>query len=318
MNQLSVSFCQSTETQEYVFLGKRLTNSKFSVFHCTVPSRKASYALKVYPKDSASRIHYNREKQILSKLTHPNVIQYAPIFGHTSSYEFDILITKYAPYGNLMGLHKVFLGQEKLVRTYFRQMIEGLEYIHSKGIAHLDLKPENLLIDEDFVLKIADFDLSQSVGEKSLISGGTIDFRAPEIIERDCRNFYPADLYSAGVILYFLLTGESPFLEAIVDEEFTMVHYDIFENKNWDFWKLKAEKMRNIISFSGDLKALINGMLRKDAILRYNIKEIKDSKWFNGPYYEKEQVGNEMTKIFDQILMFSSSKNDYSFKYRLV
>jgi len=59
--------------------------------------------------------------------------------------------------------------------------MSGLDYIHSKGIAHLDLKLDNLLIGSNYQLKIADFDLSYKVGDKRIVSDGSKHYRAPEI-----------------------------------------------------------------------------------------------------------------------------------------
>eukprot|EP00330_Aristerostoma_sp_ATCC50986_P001863 CAMPEP_0114576740 /NCGR_PEP_ID=MMETSP0125-20121206/1472_1 /TAXON_ID=485358 ORGANISM="Aristerostoma sp., Strain ATCC 50986" /NCGR_SAMPLE_ID=MMETSP0125 /ASSEMBLY_ACC=CAM_ASM_000245 /LENGTH=113 /DNA_ID=CAMNT_0001765497 /DNA_START=120 /DNA_END=461 /DNA_ORIENTATION=+ len=71
---------------------------------------------------------------------------------------------------------------EKLSRTYFHQLIAGISYLHSHCIAHLDIKPENLLLGDDLQLKIADFDLAYFEGDEMIKSGGTPCFRAPELI----------------------------------------------------------------------------------------------------------------------------------------
>src|SRR5690606_5457236 len=108
---------------------------------------------------------------------------------------------------------KVLTQDEKLVRTYFHQFVEGLEYLHSQGIAHLDLKPDNLLFGEDHKLKIADFDLSYICGDDSIRGKGTINFRAPEIKDYECKKPFAADIYSAGIILFALMFGYLPYDE---------------------------------------------------------------------------------------------------------
>jgi len=308
MEKLSVSFRKSYQSQDYVRLEKCVSQGRFSVFQCDSPTRRSRYAVKFFPKDSVSKAHYQREKHVLSKLDHPHVIKYDPILGHERSTHFDMIFTSFAPHGNFMSLTEdnIFKGQEILVRTYFRQLIEGIEYIHSKKVAHLDLKLENLLIGEDFLLKIVDFDLAQEVGETVLISGGTRDYRAPEIIERFCKDFFAADIYSAGIILYVLMTGEFPFLETVVDGLSKTLHYDTFVHQNSEFWRNKAEKMGNKNYFSEDLKKLLNGMLNPKSKERWNILDVRYSSWYYGPVFDPWALRYEMGKTLDKL---NRSKN---------
>ena len=76
---------------------------------------------------------------------------------------------------------------KKLARTYFRQLIDGLEYLHSQGVRHLDLKLENLLIGDDYQLKIIDFDLSYMSGDTQILTRGSKFYRAPELRASQCR-----------------------------------------------------------------------------------------------------------------------------------
>lgn len=104
---------------------------------------------------------------------------------------------------------------ESVARFYFKQLIDGLDYLHSSGIAHRDLKPDNLLLTKDFVLKIADFGYSKALSEtrrgltKSRV--GTDAYMAPEVLYGHA--YFPicADLFSCGVILFILYTGHPPF-----------------------------------------------------------------------------------------------------------
>jgi serine/threonine protein kinase len=77
---------------------------------------------------------------------------------------------EHCPYGDFFDLIKNhnLTFDDKMARTYFRQLISGIEYLHYYGIAHLDLKPENILLSEDFKLKIIDFDLSYKDGDKMI------------------------------------------------------------------------------------------------------------------------------------------------------
>jgi len=87
----------------------------------------------------------------------------------------------------------------------------------------LDLKPENIFIGEDYALKIGDFDLSFITGDNNVRSMGTKCYRAPEIVYQRSENPFAADIYSLGIVLFFMIThGEIPSLDTNdVSEEYT-------------------------------------------------------------------------------------------------
>jgi serine/threonine-protein kinase len=103
-----------------------------------------------------------------------------------------------------------------LVIDWARQLAEALAYMHAKGITHRDLKPENVLVGPDGVLKIADFGTAMLEGARRLTwrhlseSVGTPDYMSPEQIQGE-RGDPRSDIYSWGVVVYELLTGEVPF-----------------------------------------------------------------------------------------------------------
>lgn len=99
-------------------------------------------------------------------------------------------------------------------RTLFRQLIEGMDYLHSNGISHLDIKLDNLVLSDDGLLKIIDFDAShQKDSGKKIISRGTKVYRAPEIRSSECENGFAADIYSCGILLFCFVMGRYPYLE---------------------------------------------------------------------------------------------------------
>mmetsp|Transcript_4380 Transcript_4380/g.3638 ORF Transcript_4380/g.3638 Transcript_4380/m.3638 type:complete len:101 (+) Transcript_4380:363-665(+) len=99
---------------------------------------------------------------------------------------------EYAPYGDFfeVKIKKGISFNEKMTRTYFHQLIDGLEAIHKTGMAHLDIKLDNLLLGENYTLKITDFDMSYSP-ESSVgnISRGTVNYRAPELRKGKAKNY---------------------------------------------------------------------------------------------------------------------------------
>ncbi|MFQ6631488.1 hypothetical protein Gotur_008754 [Gossypium turneri] len=106
--------------------------------------------------------------------------------------------------------------KEDEARKYFQQLINAVDYCHSRGVYHRDLKPENLLLDGNGVLKVSDFGLSalpQQVREDGLLhtTCGTPNYVAPEVIDNKGYDGAKADLWSCGVILFVLMAGYLPF-----------------------------------------------------------------------------------------------------------
>lgn len=100
---------------------------------------------------------------------------------------------------------------EPVARYYFKQLLEGLEYCHNNGVAHRDLKLENLLIDSQFKLKIADFGFSTQIeghdGSGNLITKcGTPNYMAPEIHKKQAYSGASCDLFAAAIILFTMLS----------------------------------------------------------------------------------------------------------------
>jgi len=194
----------------------KLSDAKFPVYLISCSKTDTLYAIKLFywENDEPSR-YYNQELRF-AEFAHSNIIK---IIDHKEEQElFDTdldsikvsyILMEYAKHGDFFNalITRRIPFDEVMVRTYFRQLIEGMEALHSKEAAHLDLKLENLLIGDDFTLKITDFDLSYMSEDGQVVTKGTKNYRAPEIIEGSCTDPYAADIYSAGVILYLLKTG---------------------------------------------------------------------------------------------------------------
>jgi len=236
-------------------------------------------------------------------LDHPNVIKHIPsMFHHDRCYG---LLTEFARFGDFYNVTKKgLLDNEMLMRTYFHQLIEGIEYIHSQGVAHLDLKLENIMIGESFELKIIDFDQAQKTSDEIMDSGGSASYRAPEVTENMCIDMKAADVFSAGVILFTFVVKEFPFLE-IEDPELKNVQsYNTFDKDNESFWKAKfaREKIDQKL-LTEDFIELINGMLARDVQKRLKVKDVKASKWYNKPILDAQRFKEEMTCRIENLLL---------------
>jgi serine/threonine-protein kinase Chk1 len=131
-------------------------------------------------------------------------------------------------------------------------MLTGLEYLHSKGIAHRDMKPENLLYDEKFLLKIADFGFATSLAGKDgagLLKTvlGTESYMAPEIHQHQKYSGTAVDIFAAGIILFIMYTGHPPFVKA--DPKADAYYKCLCNNKHVAFWNAHSKNKPGKLEF---------------------------------------------------------------------
>lgn len=172
-----------------------------------------------------SMINVYREVEAMSRVTHPNVLKLVGVFDDLEytkksgdSKKVILIVLELATGGELFDF-MMYTGcfSESIARTYFQQLVLGLEECHTNGVYHRDIKPENLLLDENFGLKIADFGLS---GLREGVDGaiaelytqcGTRSYMSPEVLSCLPYEGEPADVWSAGVVLFIMLAGFPPF-----------------------------------------------------------------------------------------------------------
>lgn len=297
MMDLSVVFPDRPSTKDSLQVSKKVGEGKFPVYQAYSSSRRTNYALKLFPKSAFGSKQYKKE-QLNTSLVHPNIIRNIPVKTNTPKYH--VLLTEFAQYGDFFQVvTKGFLSTEMLARTYFQQLIKGLDYIHSHGVAHLDLKLENIMMGTDYTLKLIDFDQAQPTTDQLVTSGGSVGYRAPEIVNEECNNPAAADIYSAGIILYTFVAKEYPFLELEDPTNKDARCYSTFVNNNSRFWSVKKENNKSVVPFSDDFIELVNGMLHYDPKKRWGIKEIKRSKWFNGNVMGTESLKTAMKPKFE-------------------
>ena len=148
-----------------------------------------------------SKKMYEKELAALQKLSHPNIVSIDRI--HRNSF-----IMKYYPRGDM--LYYIQEGfPEYVARHYAKQLIEALIYCHACGISHLDVKPENLLLSDDWNMILCDFGLS-SMKEIETTYCGTADYAPPEVLAHIPYNPMLADTWSYGVTVYAMFMGRLP------------------------------------------------------------------------------------------------------------
>ena len=214
------------------------------------------------------KINSLREIEIMKNLKHPNIIRF---YGYINKERQLFLITEYIKGIELfqyISLKKKIEESEACI--YFQQIISGVEYLHKMDIVHRDLKPENILIDRYLKeVKIIDFGLSNKYTDKSTLLStlcGSPQYASPEVLLEKGYKPGPVDIWSSGVILYFMISGKLPF-NGDSDEE---LYKNIIE-----------AKVKNIKGATKEVNDLIKKILNPNPRKRITISKIKKHPWFN-------------------------------------
>lgn len=173
-------------------------------------------ALKMVSREDADRNEdlrkrVMREAAVMRLFDHPNVLK---LYDFIQTDDLYVLVLEYMNSGDLFDLVvKEGCLDEKRARAYFRQLITGVQHCHDRHVFHCDLKLENLLLDANNRLVVADFDLASMMRPDSLyhMSRGSPNYVSPEVLTGQAYGGKPVDIWSCGVILYVLVTGSLPF-----------------------------------------------------------------------------------------------------------
>ncbi|GLU00873.1 hypothetical protein SLE2022_182110 [Rubroshorea leprosula] len=248
----------------------------------------ACVAIKILDRDHVRRHkmveQIKNEISLMKLVKHPNVIK---IFEVMASKTKIYIVIEFVDGGELFDkIAKHGRLKEDEARTYFQQLINAVDYCHSRGVYHRDLKPENLLLDSDGVLKVSDFGLSafsQNIREDGLLhtACGTPNYVAPEILTSKGYDGTASDIWSCGVILYVLMAGYLPFDEANLMALYRKILKAEFSCPPW---------------FSRNAKKLICRILDPNPLTRITIPEILQDGWFKKgykpPQFEQEDDVN--------------------------
>jgi len=237
--------------------------------------------------------HFLAEKELLSRVESPFVVKLFGIggeggegreepnqsIGEDQSYN---LIEEYLNGGDLFDLMKAMKAKgmasqagglsEALVRLHAAEVALGLEAIHEKGFAWLDLKPENIVFDgTEGHLKLIDFGTAVRVGHPHFPKT-TLEYMSPELVEESKgrekhSDLRPSDLWSFGVLLFEMLQGFSPFRG--------------FSKEDIERKILKAEFNSEMIP-NRDARNLIDGLLVKNPLQRSTLRQVREHPFFGG------------------------------------
>ena len=219
---------------------------------------------------------FEREIEILIRSDHPNIIKLYEVFESQRSL---YLVMEECKGGEIFDriiqhIQKKEMYSEKDAATIFQQVMSAIEYCHNNGICHRDLKPENILYlnegaEKDNPIKVIDFGLSQVISSDKKLSTkvGTAYYVSPEILLGEYTE--KCDIWSAGVILYIILSGDPPFNGSNDHAIYTKISKMKFT--------FPEKKWKNI---SNEAKDLISHMITPEKE-RYTAKQVLSHPWFS-------------------------------------
>ncbi|XP_025105289.1 serine/threonine-protein kinase MARK2-like isoform X4 [Pomacea canaliculata] len=214
-----------------------------------------------------------REVRIMKLLDHPNIVK---IFEVIETEKTLYLVMEYASGGEVFD-YLVAHGRmkEKEARAKFRQIVSAVQYCHQKHIVHRDLKAENLLLDGDMNIKIADYGFSNEFvpGNKLDTFCGSPPYAAPELFQGKKYDGPEVDVWSLGVILYTLVSGSLP-----------------FDGQNLKELRERVLRGKYRIPFymSTDCENLLKKFLVLNPQKRLSLETIMKDKWMNIGYEDDE------------------------------
>ncbi|KAL8201798.1 hypothetical protein R6Q57_010945 [Mikania cordata] len=257
-------------------------------------------ALKILDKEKV--VKHKMAEQIkmeiatMKLIKHPNVVRLFEVMGSKTKI-FIVLefVTGGELFDKIVNHGRMY---EDEARKYFQQLINAVDYCHSRGVYHRDLKPENLLLDASDNLKVSDFGLSalsRQVRDDGLLhtTCGTPNYVAPEVLNDRGYDGATADLWSCGVILFVLLAGYLPFDDSNLINLYKKISAAEFTCPPW-------------ISFSA-IK-LITRILDPNPMTRITIPELLNDEWFKKDYKQPEFTEKEETNFDDVEAAFQDSE----------
>ena len=282
-------------------IGKKIGGGSYGVVFLSLKKRTGEkVAIKVMKKKKKKEKKLNNEIlheiDILRTLDHQNIINIFEFYEGTFNF---YIVTEYCQSGNLadkINKNNLIIS-ESVASVIIFQILSAINYCHQRNIIHRDLKPENIMLDNNTksgypYIKIIDFGTSkfrEKEYEDELI--GSPYYMAPEVIDKKYNN--KCDIWSIGIILYFIMTKKKPFTGFSLEEIFSSIKDDEID--------LKSKYLRN---YSGELKNLLVQLLKKKPEERIDAKEALNHQWFiNNKTKEKliELSSNEMNNLLDNI-----------------
>ena len=225
------------------------------------------------------------EINIMKTIDHPNIIKFEETvelkMGNHETY--IIIIMEYCEYGDLCSFlnHNSFESENQKLKI-MKGLLESIKYLHDRGIAHGDIKLENILLDSNFNPKLADFGFSKNkliMGDNS--KTGTIYYAAPELFKRGNYNTLKADIWSIGITLFCISQKCFPFKNGDVKCIINQI-----VSGNLSFEQISSKNLRKIIEMCTEV----------DPQKRPTIDELLNDEYFS---YTNQLEEKSTVDVFD-------------------
>uniref|UniRef100_A0A182W861 Protein kinase domain-containing protein n=1 Tax=Anopheles minimus TaxID=112268 RepID=A0A182W861_9DIPT len=212
-----------------------------------------------------------RELTILLHVRHPYIVRIHAIVKCRSKV---CIFMRYAEMGDMLSFVIEHGPQgEPQTRIWCRQLALAVQYLHESGIAHRDLKCENILLSANLNVKLSDFGFARYVAEKnrqpelSTTFCGSFDYSAPELLKGKPYNPKASDLWALGVVLYMLLNKSIPFKGKT---------RQVYEQQMARAWKFRS-RVNDVLS--PEVKTLVRSLLEPNPLIRWTIEEVLVCDW---------------------------------------
>ena len=314
------SFTENFELLKYINSGS--SGVVYEGRHLKIPNKKVCLKFLLNKSLEEKRDKNSKQKSeikeinIQNKLRDKNITEY---YDYCNLNEHGCIIMEFAKYGDLDHFQKNLLQKQNLTETLLayitKQILDGLNYIHKSKIIHMDIKQQNILIDEHLNIKITDFSVSfpyENFKEHDKIKlplAGTSLYMSPEVLNKekiDYEDCSKIDTFSLGILLYNAAFEQFPFdLDYSDKKNFNGIYRKIM-NKALIFPVKK--------SYSLLFRKFLKGLLDKNIKNRLGIIEAMEDPWIKGTrflYQEKEKLNDNEKFLINIITDNVKSFNDY-------
>lgn len=283
----STSTTLSGNTLDDYIIGKQIGQGAYAIVAFGIHKETSKkVAIKVYEKykllDPQRRKSVRCEIRLMERLRHPNIV----VFHEALDTPKQIyLVMDFVGGGSLHHFLKKRPNRrtdDPLAKRLFFHVCQGIRYLHDRHIVHRDVKLENLLLDEQGVVKIIDFGFSTIVppGKKLKVFCGTPSYMAPEIVARKEYAGFCADIWAMGVLLYALLCGSFPFRGQNDRDLYRKITRGVFHIPE---------------HVSEGARAVLNRALTTDMTRRLTIDDLLADPWLSS---HKEDTGKASSKAY--------------------
>ncbi|CAK60742.1 unnamed protein product (macronuclear) [Paramecium tetraurelia] len=292
LDKLKKQCIQSNFTQKYSILKLMGQGTYGKVYRVKNKSNQKEFAVKTFEKSllilPSDKIALAKELEIARLFEHPNLMQYYESF---ESEQFIFVVFELLLGGNLRQEIKKQRLSEKRAFSNIRQLLVALDHMHNLGVLHRDIKPENIMFRNSEELVLTDFGLADHYrkdGQYLFTNCGTPGYCAPELLQNKLYDF-KVDVYSAGIVLFQMLTGQNPFDSDDYNKRVKLNKQGLID------W--------SIVNVSGDGLDFLQSLLSRNPFHRFTAAQALNHKIFNSDYgrFQRSGVSNTLVSTGSQL-----------------